>query len=235
MRLSHTEPWPPISWQFSAGQMYSCEGASLICDGVELWRPRSGAGFDGKASAGRGVEDMTGRIVPDEAHRSADGRSAIAPRAGKYRPLSDRAGEEGLGAQIFDRRDSRMKAAASVRTFHCHVFRAQTEHKAMSVSGKQRRPRGAGENRAARAVIESEEVHRRAADETSREQSCRPLIEVGGPAILLDAAAPHQDDAVGHAHGFGLVMRHIDHGNPEPLLQRPDLAAQLLPELGIQI
>ena len=86
-----------------------------------------------------------------------------------------------------------------------------------------------------RTVIEFEQVHRRAADEAGGEQGRRPLVEFGGRAVLLDAAGAHQDDAVGHAHGLGLVMGHIDHGDAEPLLQAADLAAQLLPELGIEI
>ena len=128
-----------------------------------------------------------------------------------------------------------MKTAACVDAVHRHVFRPQTEHASAPRGGEQYRPCGAGNHGALRTIVEIEEIHRRAADEACREQASGPIIEIGGPAVLLDAATAHQDDTVSHAHGFGLVMGHIDHRDPQTLLQGADLAAQLLPKLGIQI
>ena len=44
-------------------------------------------------------------------------------------------------------------------------------------------------------------------------------IELGRRRVLLDAALAQQDDLVGHAHGLGLVVRDVDHGDAELLLQ----------------
>jgi len=52
---------------------------------------------------------------------------------------------------------------------------------------------------------------------------------------LLDPTATHEDDAIGHAHGFGLIMRHVDHGNAKPLLEGTNFTTQILPQLGIEI
>ena len=43
------------------------------------------------------------------------------------------------------------------------------------------------------------------------------------------------DDLVGHRHGLDLVVRDVDRGGAEPLVQRLDLAAHLDAQLGIEI
>jgi hypothetical protein len=47
--------------------------------------------------------------------------------------------------------------------------------------------------------------------------------------VLFDEAVAQQDHLVGHAHRFGLIVRHIDHRDAELLLQRAQFAAHLLP------
>ena len=44
-----------------------------------------------------------------------------------------------------------------------------------------------------------------------------------------------QHDLVGHAHRLGLVVRHVDHGDAERLLQRADLAPHLLAQLRVEV
>ncbi|GIV62334.1 MAG: hypothetical protein KatS3mg044_1200 [Rhodothermaceae bacterium] len=46
---------------------------------------------------------------------------------------------------------------------------------------------------------------------------------------------PEHHDPVPHRHGFHLVVRHIDHGGPEPPVQPGDLRPHLHPELGVQV
>jgi hypothetical protein len=44
-----------------------------------------------------------------------------------------------------------------------------------------------------------------------------------------------QHHLVGHAHGLGLVVRDVDDGELQPLLQLAQLAAHLLAQLGVQV
>ena len=53
--------------------------------------------------------------------------------------------------------------------------------------------------------------------------------------MLLDLAAAQQHHLVGHAHGLGLVVRHVHHGDAQVLLQRADLAAHVVAQLGVQV
>ena len=85
------------------------------------------------------------------------------------------------------------------------------------------------------AVAPRDQIHRRRADEARRECGGRPIVQLLRRTVLLDTAVAHQHDAIGHGHGFGLVVRHIDHGHPEPLLQRPDFSPHLVTQLGVEI
>ena len=53
--------------------------------------------------------------------------------------------------------------------------------------------------------------------------------------MLLDSAVAQQHDAVGHGHGFDLVVRDVDHGPAQFLVQPLDLAAHLVAQLGVQV
>ena len=48
-------------------------------------------------------------------------------------------------------------------------------------------------------------------------------------------AIAQQHDLVGHAHRLGLIMRHVQHGDPQPTLQRQDLAAHVGTKLSIEV
>ena len=75
----------------------------------------------------------------------------------------------------------------------------------------------------------------RLAHEAGEERRRRPLVEVARGALLLDAAGVHDDDAVGHRHRLLLVVRDVDHGEAEPLLQLADLLAHLAAQPGIEV
>ncbi|MCY1301259.1 hypothetical protein D9M70_508580 [compost metagenome] len=52
---------------------------------------------------------------------------------------------------------------------------------------------------------------------------------------MLDLSAVHHHDLVGHGHGLGLVVGHVDHRPAQPLVQLLDLAAHLHAQLGIKV
>ena len=73
------------------------------------------------------------------------------------------------------------------------------------------------------------------ADELADEPRARSLVDVGRAAHLLDAAAVHDDDAIGERHALGLIVRHEHHGDARLLLEVLELGAHVDPQLGVQI
>ena len=84
-------------------------------------------------------------------------------------------------------------------------------------------------------TIALEEVHARRADEAGDEGVVRILVEIDRRADLLDAAGAQHHDPVGHGQGLGLIVRHVDHGVAEHLVQLRQLDAHLHAQLGIEI
>ncbi len=78
-------------------------------------------------------------------------------------------------------------------------------------------------------------VHGRAADEAGDEQAHRPVVELLRRGDLLQLALAHHGHAVAHRHGLDLVVSHVDGGDAEVPLQRPDLGAHLHAELGVEV
>ena len=68
------------------------------------------------------------------------------------------------------------------------------------------------------------QVHRRRADEARGERGGRARIQLARRAGLLDAALVQQHHLVGHAHRLGLVVRDVDDGQAELLLQLAQFA-----------
>ena len=79
------------------------------------------------------------------------------------------------------------------------------------------------------------EVHGRRADEPGHEQVDRPVVELLRRCHLLQHAAAHDGHPVAEGQRLGLVVRHVDHGGAQPLLQPGHLGAGLHPELGVQV
>ena len=83
------------------------------------------------------------------------------------------------------------------------------------------------------AGLEGQEVHRRGADEIGDEDAGRTLVDLERWAELLDDAAVHDRDDVGHGHRFHLVVRHVHGGGLHPVVQGARLAtAHHFAELG---
>ena len=82
------------------------------------------------------------------------------------------------------------------------------------------------------AVRASRRVERAAhaigvAHEAGDERVARLLVELARRAFLRDHRLVHHDDAVGHRHRFRLVVRDVDDGERQPLLQIADFLAHL--------
>ena len=84
------------------------------------------------------------------------------------------------------------------------------------------------------ARLEVQEVHRRRADEVGDEHAGRPIVDFLRRADLLDPARVHDRDAIGHRHRLVLIVRDIDGGRRDAIMQIAQLAAHQLAELGIE-
>ncbi|WP_376743527.1 hypothetical protein [Ensifer canadensis] len=67
-----------------------------------------------------------------------------------------------------------------------------------------------------------------ATDEFRNEARLRALVDFARRTDLLDPPGIHHGDAVGHAEGFRLVVRHENGGGADLALDRLQLLAQLL-------
>ena len=74
-----------------------------------------------------------------------------------------------------------------------------------------------------------------AADEARDEAAPRPAVEDVRRIDLLDAALVHHHDAVGRHHRLGLVVRDVDGGDLELVVQAADLEAHLLAQVGVEV
>ena len=68
---------------------------------------------------------------------------------------------------------------------------------------------------------------------TKRLAGC--LVELERRAELLDVAGVQHDDAVGHGHGFDLVVGDVDHGGLELLVQFGDLEPHVDAQRGVEV
>jgi hypothetical protein len=85
------------------------------------------------------------------------------------------------------------------------------------------------------APVHPQQVHRRRADEAGSEGGRGPRIEGARRRRLFDPALVQEHHLVGHAHGLGLVVRHVDDGEAQALLQLAQLGAHLLAQLRVQV
>ena len=115
------------------------------------------------------------------------------------------------------------------------VFGPHAEHPLREAAVEHDRTVGAGDDGAAAAGFETQQVHRRRPYEARNERVRRILVEVDRLAILLDAARAHQHDAIGHRHRLDLVVRHVHHRDAELALQRADLDAHLGAQLRVEV
>ena len=74
----------------------------------------------------------------------------------------------------------------------------------------------------------------RDAEEVRDVSRSRLLVDLAGGPDLLDPALAHHREAVGHREGLFLVVRDVDEGHPDLLLQGLELDLERLPELGVE-
>ena len=87
----------------------------------------------------------------------------------------------------------------------------------------------------AAAHAAGQQVHRRRAGEAGHELRGRAVVDGLRRVELHLVAALQHADAVGQGHGLGLVVRHVDDGGAEALVQALDLGAHLVAQLGIEV
>ena len=75
----------------------------------------------------------------------------------------------------------------------------------------------------------------RASDEAGNELGFRPGIDVFRRTRLLNAAVIHHDDHVGGGHRLRLVMRDVDRGVAELVVQAANLETHLLSKIGVEV
>ena len=83
-------------------------------------------------------------------------------------------------------------------------------------------------------AVEAQKIHRRRADEVGDEHGCRAVVDFARRAELLDDAVVHHRDLVGHRHRFHLVVRDVDGGGVDAVVQLAQLMDHQVAELGVE-
>jgi hypothetical protein len=89
-----------------------------------------------------------------------------------------------------------------------------------------------------KAIVATHELSGHAigvAHEARDEGVAGAFVQVARRAFLRDGAVVHHDDAIGHRHGFRLVVRDVHDRQPEPLLQVTDLLAHLAAQARVEV
>src|SRR4051794_20301224 len=85
------------------------------------------------------------------------------------------------------------------------------------------------------ASIAAHDVHWWRANEGSDKKVGGIFIDLGWRSHLPNSSMVDHRDTVAHAHGFGLIMVHIDGGEKNAMLKVFDLLASRSTQFGIQI
>ena len=148
------------------------------------------------------------------------------------------------GAKIEDLRHLRAKGQRAGHRRRCkpRALRAYGEQRGgsrgerMGIGHRDRRPLDRRDRRACPGdAFDRRRHHIRAADEIRDKPRGRPFVDFAGPADLLDRAAVHHRDAIGHGKRFALVVRHEHCRDGEAALKCGDLRAHVLPQLEVEV
>ncbi len=71
-------------------------------------------------------------------------------------------------------------------------------------------------------------------DKLGHERRGRAVVDVLRSGVLLDPTVVHHGDAVGHQHGFVLIVGDHQGGDAEVALQLAQFGAQMLADAGVQ-
>ena len=98
--------------------------------------------------------------------------------------------------------------------------------------------RGAVDAQAPRSTLEArmngEEVHWRRADEVGDEHRGRPVVDILRRSELLHDAAIHHRDLVGHRHSLELVVRDVDGGGADAVVELAQLVNHQVAKLRVE-
>src|SRR5439155_1566013 len=83
--------------------------------------------------------------------------------------------------------------------------------------------------------VDTDEIHRRRADELRHEEVARPIVELLRLRDLLQQAVAHDRNAIAERHGLDLVVRDVDRGDIELALEPRDLGTHLDPQLRVEV
>ena len=162
--------------------------------------------------------------------RSAPARATALPRCRRVTIWR--------GAEILDAEHARRGSARRRRAAHARAAR-----RARAAPAAHRCRRGTGTRVPHRLTASGPaptrpSQHRKfiggAADEAARRTCCAGSRRSLRAAGLLDHAVVHHDDLVAHRHRLELVVGDIDRGGAHPVVQRAQLLAHQLAELGVE-
>ncbi|MCY1241441.1 hypothetical protein D9M72_543410 [compost metagenome] len=80
-----------------------------------------------------------------------------------------------------------------------------------------------------------DEIHAGRADEGGDEEIGGRLVKRDRVGCLLDTPLVHNDDAIGHGHGFHLVVGDVDGGRLKTPMQQFDFGAHFDAQLGVEV
>ena len=81
----------------------------------------------------------------------------------------------------------------------------------------------------------ADEIHRGAAEEAGDVGVARVMVEVEGAAGLLQISVTENGDARGHGHGFGLIVRDVNNGGLEALVEFDQFGTELGAHGGVEV
>src|SRR5215211_4760860 len=83
-------------------------------------------------------------------------------------------------------------------------------------------------------TLSRDQVHAWASNETSDEQICGVVINIGRRPDLLYFSGRHDNDPVAHCHRLNLIVRNVDSGGVNTEVETLDLRTHRFAELGIE-
>ena len=187
----------------------------------------------GWRSARRGPRPCRRATAARRRARGRPSRRHRTPHVGRHARLDHAVGgldrHDLRGAEIFGAKDLAAQLRGIVEADVLGPDAERHARRAPVLAHFRHRDTGALDRDFARALgqsaLERQEVHRRRADEVGDEHRGRPVIDFLRRAELLDDAMVHDGDLVGHRHGFHLVMRDIDGGGADAVVQLAQLVA----------
>src|SRR3984885_8282624 len=201
---------------------------------VNRVKSTAGASAD-NALPGAGIEHMHQRWIRGDADCLARlGRHALAEGT-DHRGAGELRHHLGLRAGRFDHVHYRRQ---SVRV-ELKMFWAHAVHRGLAIGtiGTARQWQFLATLGAEIAALDLafQKIHRRRTDEAGDERVVRPVVEFQRRADLLHVAGIHHHDLIGHRHRLDLVVRDVDGGGGQPLVQFLDLGAHGYAQLRVEV